>query len=271
LPELPEVETVARQLNAAIAGLRVKDLQVLDARLGMLPSELVESSKIACVKRYGKRVVLELIPPRRREPGVWLAVHLRMTGRLIWQAGQGAVEPARSLRAVLALNKGQLGFYDTRRFGTIDITDHKADILPPGLEPLDAAVTWQRLKALAGKSPTPLKAWLLRQDKLTGLGNIYASEACFAARLNPERPVGSLGDEDFKRLNRSIKRILRAAIKHCGTTFSDFQDSTGSVGGYVKYLKVYARAGQPCRTCGTPIEKLVQGQRSTFYCPECQQ
>jgi len=268
VPELPEVETVARQLDQLVAGRRILRLELNDPRL-RLDANRLRGCRIARVRRIGKRVVLELIPPRRRRVALWLCVHLRMTGRLLWRAQRANGEPGRA-RAVFELDRGRLLFRDTRRFGTLDLCEEFEAVLPAGLEPLSPELDATRLAELLADSSTPLKTWLLRQDRLVGIGNIYASEICFAARLDPRRPAGGLTRREVGRLLSAIRRVLRAAIRHCGTTFSDFQDSQGRAGGYVRYLKVYARRGKPCRACGTAIEQIVQQQRSTFYCPTCQ-
>ena len=132
------------------------------------------------------------------------------------------------------------------------------------------AFTPQALSKALRHSQQPLKTWLLRQDRLVGLGNIYACEILFAARLNPQQPAGSLTRADVGRLYRQTRAILARAIDNCGTTFSDFQGVRGSIGSYQRFLKVYRRQGQPCPRCGSIIDKLVQQQRSTFYCPTCQ-
>jgi formamidopyrimidine-DNA glycosylase len=268
VPELPEVETVARQLDQLVAGRRITRLKLADPKLRLDVSK-VRGCRIARVRRSGKRIVFELMPPRRRRVALWLCVHLRMTGRLLWQAQRDEGEPGKA-RAVFELDRGRLLFRDTRRFGTLELCEEFKAVLPAGLEPLSPELDAARLAELLADSPTPLKTWLLRQDRLVGIGNIYASEICHAARLDPRRPAGGLTRREVQRLLSAIRRVLRAAIRHCGTTFSDFQDSRGRTGGYVRYLKVYARKGRPCRACGTAIEQIVQQQRSTYFCPTCQ-
>jgi formamidopyrimidine-DNA glycosylase len=269
MPELPEVETVARQLDPLVRGQRVKSAQLLDPKLS-LPGGRLAGRTITRAFRLGKRVLLEL--ERAGQGALYLAVHLRMTGRLIYV--DGARLPAERgeahLRARFNLERGLLLFYDTRRFGTLELHESLADAAPAGLDPLSPELTPARLGELAAGSAMPVKPWLLRQDKLAGIGNIYACEACFAAGLHPARPMTGLDAGELKLLVRELKRILRSAIKHCGTTFSDFQDARGEAGGYVNYLRVYGRAGQPCPACGTPVARTVQQQRSTFYCPRCQ-
>ena len=163
-----------------------------------------------------------------------------------------------------------LTFNDPRRFGTIAVTRRLGDLRPAGVEPLSDRFTATCLRDLLGASRQPLKNFLLRQDRVVGLGNIYASEILHASRLHPARPAGSLTDAEVGRLHRATRRVLRAAIDCCGTTFSDFQDARGVSGGFQEFLQVYGRAGAPCRRCGGTVERTVQGGRSTFACDRCQ-
>ena len=191
-------------------------------------------------------------------------------------AGPDRTEP-RHLRARFKLDGGALLFYDPRRFGTLEVVPADAaqpgapaELQGAGVDPLGSAFTKAKLATLLEGSRQALKPWLMRQDKLAGIGNIYASEILFAARLHPERLAGSLDSGETTRLHAEIKRVLKAAIKHCGTTFSDFQDAHGAPGGFRRLLKVYGREGQACRACGALVQRVVQQQRGTFYCPACQ-
>ncbi len=271
MPELPEVETVARQLNKAVCGRRIIAVSINDSKLKGLEPALLTNCRISDVKRYGKQVVLALKPPRQRSISRWLAVHLRMTGRLIY-APQGFPDSkdAKPPRAGLILDRGSVGFFDTRRFGTMKVENDPEALEPEGIEPLSDEFTREALSGLMAGSKTPLKPWLMLQDKIVGIGNIYASEICYKAGLNPQRPVGSITKKEVKRVHKAVQGILKAAIRNCGTTFSDFQDASGSIGGYAKYLAVYNREGDECLTCGTVIVRTVQAQRSTFYCATCQ-
>lgn len=267
MPELPEVETVARQLAAQITGQRVRTVELLDRKLGPLSPRLLRGRAVRRVFRLGKQVLLEL----RRERGapVWLAVHLRMTGRLVWSPAPEQRHD-RHLRARLELERGWLLFCDARRFGTLRLLRQLELARPAGQDPTDPCFTPPRLARLLGQGKQALKVWLLRQDRLVGIGNIYASEILFAAGIDPRREARSLDDDEFRRVHRATRRILRRAIENCGTTFSDFQDARGVEGGYRKYLAVYARDGEGCRRCGGNVEKLVQQQRTTFFCAGCQ-
>jgi formamidopyrimidine-DNA glycosylase len=192
-----------------------------------------------------------------------------MTGRLVWVAGRAEPEPERQ-RARFTLDHGRLLFLDTRRFGTFSWFRSESEAEPVGLDPLRNDFDPRRLSELIGDSRQPIKPWLLRQDRLVGLGNIYASEILHRSRISPLRQAGSLQPPEIRRLHASTRAILERAIRNCGTTFSDFQDARGVEGSYQRYLAVYDREGCRCRRCRATLERIVQQQRSTFYCPSCQ-
>jgi formamidopyrimidine-DNA glycosylase len=269
VPELPEVETVARQLAPRLVGRSVRRLRIFDPRLRAGPTPALGGRRVLSVARSGKRVLLEFSARSERRDPLWLAVHLRMTGRLLWTDGAAALDRAR-LRAAIDLDRGRLWFLDTRRFGTFTWYRSRPETVPDGLDPLSAELTAERLERLLSGSRQSLKAWLLRQDRLAGLGNIYASEILWSARISPFRAAGSLGGAEVRRLHRATRRILERAIRNCGTTFSDFQDVEGRSGSYQNRLAVYDREGRPCVRCGRPIRRTVQQQRSTFDCAACQ-
>lgn len=266
MPELPEVETVARQLSSRVEGRVIRRLTILDDLLRRERTPPVAGREIVRVFRAGKQVIFELRHASRAD--LWLAVHLRMTGRLIYDEACGTRIP--HLRARMRLDRGCLIFVDPRRFGTFSWHRRHADLLPDAVEPLSRRLTARRLGELVAGSRSPIKTWLLRQDRLVGLGNIYASEILFEAGIAPDRPAGGLGDGELRDLTLAIKKILRSAIRHCGTTFSDFQDADGVEGSYQRFLRVYSRAGEACRRCGGTIERMVQQQRSTYSCRGCQ-
>ena len=270
MPELPEVETVARQLSPLVEGSRVNRLEILDtARLQPDRPERLARRSIQRVFRSGKQIVFDLSRARGADRQLFVCVHLRMTGRLVVRDATTGEEP--HLRARLALAGGrEVAFLDTRRFGTLDLHSDPADFAPPGAEPLDPAFTVEALRTLIGRSPTPIKPWLLRQDRIVGIGNIYASEILFESQIAPTLKANSLTAAELTRVHAATIAVLQRAIQHCGTTFSDFQDAHGLTGSYQQYLTVYDRPGEPCRVCQTPIRKLVQAQRSTFWCPTCQ-
>lgn len=268
MPELPEVETVVRQLRPHLKGGIVRKLEVYDERLALKKKDCaaLAGARVAELRRRGKQVAIALDAKAGRR---WLLIHLRMTGRCLWEP-PGEPAGLRRVRAKLALEAGAMVFADVRRFGTIEIVGDLAERPLTGLDPLDRAFTPAKLGELIAGASTPLKTWLLRQDRLVGLGNIYASEICFESGLDPRRPAGELTRAKCERLHATIREVLRRAIRHCGTTFSDFQGSDGRIGRYQQYLKVYGCADAPCPACGKPVERIVQAQRSTFFCPRCQ-
>lgn len=286
MPELPEVETVVRQLQKMVGDEIIRNIEVLDEKIALPGSNQLHGYAIQNVERSGKFILLRLsAPPGKAEkdkPGKAIAVHLRMTGRLIWEPrGEERLLQARQMkssgdarernyvRVCITCSGGQLLFVDTRRFGTMEIISQDKQLCS-GLEPLDKQFTAGKLRTLIGQSRQPIKIWLLRQDKILGIGNIYASEILFAAQINPEQAVGSLSSKQLSSLVRETKRILNLAIKNCGTTFSDFQNARGEIGNYQNYLKVYKRDSEACPRCRTGITRSVQGGRSTYFCPLCQ-
>lgn len=269
MPELPEVETVARQLAPRLMGRSIRRFMIVDPLLRNGRTPAVRGRSVLDVTRSGKRVLIELSGGPSDPDPLWLAVHLRMTGRLLWfDGGAGSNRPRH--RARFLTDRGELLFVDTRRFGTFHWYRTEREAEPEGVDPLGAGFTPRRLAELVHGSSQSLKAWLLRQDRLTGLGNIYASEILYSARLSPFREAGSLDVKERRKLHASTRRILERAIRNCGTTFSDFQDARGVEGSYQQYLAVYDRAERPCRRCRVPIARVVQQQRSTYYCPACQ-
>jgi len=270
MPELPEVETIVRGLAPLLTGRKVRKLEVFDTKLNLDPGDLPRNRLIRKIYRHGKEIVLDLSCSGKRSRPLWLCVHLRMTGKLIWTPPPYS-PPDRYLRARIALDHGDLLFIDTRRFGTMRLLNDLADAFPPGLDPLAPEFTPATLADLLGESTQAIKPWLLRQDRLLGLGNIYASEILFAARIAPQKPAGSLTPDEIRRLHLHTCKILERAIKYCGTTFSDFRDERDQSGRFRRFLKVYGREGSPCRRCGRPIQRVVQQGRSTFFCPSCQE
>jgi len=273
VPELPEVETVRRQLEPVLVGRRFERVEINDPRL-VRPFEPVavaaelEGERVAEVDRRGKYLIF------RFESGRVLLVHLRMTGSFRHRRdGAGEDDPHR--RAVVRLDDGSdVAYRDVRRFGTWllvepeELEPYLADRL--GEEPLVAGFTPARLaRRLAGRR-APIKAALLDQRTLAGLGNIYVDEALWGARLHPKRPAGELDANDVRRLHGAIRRVLQTAIERRGSTLRDYSTPRGRRGSMQRAFKVYGRMNEPCDRCGTPIEKTRTGGRGTWYCPHCQ-
>ena len=273
MPELPEVETVRRQLEPVLVGRRFERVEIDDPRLvrpfepAAVAAEL-EGERVAEVDRRGKYLIF------RFESGRVLLVHLRMTGSFRHRrSGVGKDDPHR--RAVVRLDDGSdVAYRDVRRFGTWllvepeELEPYLADRL--GEEPLVAGFTPARLaRRLAGRR-TPIKAALLDQRTLAGLGNIYVDEALWGARLHPKRPAGELDANDVRRLHGTIRRVLETAIERRGSTLRDYSTPRGRRGSMQRAFKVYGRTNEPCDRCGTPIEKTRTVGRGTWYCPHCQ-
>jgi formamidopyrimidine-DNA glycosylase len=271
MPELPEVETIVRELHAALPGRAIRDVQVFRAdALGGVPVErfraALRGGTFRGVTRRGKFLVFTLEPER------YLVGHLRMTGKFAVTGPLPAPLPYH--RAWFALDDGSLlVFQDLRCFGTLAVVERLADhagLAALGVEPLSRRFTARWLGAALAASRTPLKHWLMDQSKLAGLGNIYAAEILYAARLAPTRTTQSLAAAEVTRLHAATRAILRKAIHKSGTTIRDFRRVDEQTGQFQNFLRVYGKAGQPCPACRTPIARLVQQQRSTFYCPRCQ-
>ena len=284
MPELPEVETVRRRLLTCLPGLVVRDVRVNDARVCDLAEEelraTVAGRRVAGLRRRGKYLLIDLGPAkdgaaaRSADDGApggrLLIVHLRMTGQLLFRPEPGA-GPA---RFVVSLDPAtELHFSDVRRFGrlwSLDPAAEEAFFDGMGPEPFSAAFDVACLRATLADRRAPLKAFLLDQRRLAGVGNIYADEALFRARLHPLRAAGSVGPREARRLHGALLETLQAGIDHEGSSIESFVDPAGERGSFQEILSVYQRTGEPCRVCGTAIERVVVGGRGTHYCPRCQ-
>jgi formamidopyrimidine-DNA glycosylase len=266
MPELPEVETTARGLAPHLLTRRIVDTHVHDSRLrwpvaATLAADL-RDQRIVAVGRRAKYLLLQL------DRGT-LILHLGMSGSL-------RVLPASMPRlAQLLLDSRQaLRLNDPRRFGSCIYTTAAPDLHPLlrslAPEPFDAAFDAAYLHRITRRRRVAIKQLLLNGRLVTGVGNIYASEALFRARIRPARAARRLSLADCQRLVRSIRSVLRMAIKAGGTTLRDYVNADGAPGYFRQRLYVYERAGSPCRVCRTPIRQIAQGQRSTYFCPRCQ-
>jgi formamidopyrimidine-DNA glycosylase len=268
MPEMPEVETVVRSLRRYLPGRRIRAVTIHDNKLNKLDAKKIASRKIREVFRSGKEIVIDLSV---KNEALWLCVHLRMTGRLSWLAGD-LPHDQKHLRAHFALDRGHLYFVDSRRFGVIRLATEPEEIAPPGVEILSLEFTPKKIAELLDGSRAPIKVWLLRQDRIVGFGNIYASEVCHLAGIDPRRPAGSLKPLEIKRLHAATLKIFNAAIDCGGTTIDDFMDCDGNCGDYVDQLQAYEREGEKClkKGCRGAIQRIVQAGRSTYYCSKCQ-
>lgn len=272
MPELPEVETVRTQLEPVLAGRRFERVEIHDPRLvrPYEPAEVaaeLEGERVTAVERRGKYLIV------RFESNRVLLIHLRMTGSLRHSSDGLDEDPHR--RAVVKLDDGSdVAYRDVRRFGTWLVLE--PDELAPylstrvGDEPLDALFTAARLGERLAKRRAPIKAVLLDQRTLAGLGNIYVDEALWRARINPLRPAESIDRNELRRLHNAIRAALEAGIARQGSTLRNYALPDGSSGSMQDEFKVYGRGGEPCDRCGTPIAKTRVGGRGTWFCPTCQ-
>jgi formamidopyrimidine-DNA glycosylase len=271
VPELPEVETIRRQLAPLVEGRRLKRVEILDARWSrpLEPRELadaLEGRRVEALGRRGKYLVWGL------EDDVHLVQHLRMTGAVLCEPRP---EPAHVRVRIDLSPKRRLVIVDPRRFGTGELL-LGGDALGAffaarlGLEPLDELFTTEHLRALARGRATSIKAFLLDQRRIAGVGNIYADEALFGAGIHPLRPAGRLSTEQYARLRESTIAALRAGIDARGATIDDFRHVDGVRGSFQNEFLVHRREGEPCGNCGTVIVKLVVAGRGTYVCETCQ-
>ena len=272
MPELPEVETVRAGLEPKLVGRRFDDVRILDSRLTrpLDPAEVaaeLTGERVGAVDRRGKYLIL------RFESGLVLLIHLRMTGTLVHSRNGAPAEG--HVRAVVRLDDGSDVVYrDIRRFGTWLVL--RADELGAylaarlGREPLEASFSAADLAERLGGRKLPLKAALLDQRTVAGVGNIYADEALWRARLHPARPAGELDARELRALHRGLRRALEAGIERQGATLRDYRTPDGIAGTMQDEFKVYGRAGDPCLRCGAPIAKTRLAGRGTWFCPACQ-
>ena len=273
MPELPEVETVRRALAPALEGRRFDAVRILDTRLTrpLDPDEVareLDGEAVAVVDRRGKYLIV------RFESGRALLIHLRMTGSLL-HAPSGELPDDPHRRAVVSLDDGSdVAYRDVRRFGTWlllepDEVDAYVDS-KVGAEPLAEAYKAKHLAEKLAHRKGPIKAVILDQRTVAGVGNIYADEALWRARIHPLTPANELEPDDVKALHRAVRKALELGIARQGSTLSDYRTPSGESGSMQHEFKVYGRDGDPCERCGTPIDKIRVGGRGTWYCPSCQ-
>ena len=273
MPELPEVETVARDLASALPGRCITAVWLGKTDFLADPAALqtqLPGCRIAAVRRYGKFLLLDLLPDNGTgRPGT-LLVHLGMTGQLVVQPAAAVLPP--HTHVVLTLDDGrQLRYTDVRRFGRIVLVSAgELDVSLAGLGPDPLEIGQAEFCARLGRRRARIKALLLDQRTRRGLGNIYADESLWRARIHPAEPAAQLGPARLKRLCRAVRQILREAIRWRGSSIANYRDATGAPGAYQRRHRVYGREGKPCVRCRTKIRCLVVAGRSSYYCPRCQ-
>ncbi len=283
MPELPEVETIARGVDA-----RVRGDQIVEAWFGSHREPFktpaaqqargLEGLRILSVHRTGKHIVVELGPRDKgseasqkdslASAAQWI-VHLGMTGRLLVTKPEAPVAAHTHARLTMASGR-ELRFVDPRRFGRLEFRDLRQSdgFGAPGAEPL--TIKTEEFAALFRGRKLAIKAALLNQTLLAGVGNIYADESLFRARIRPRRMAGRLTRAELERLRLALREVLQQAIRRGGSSVSDYVDAEGVRGFFQLEHRVYQRTGEPCLVCGTPIRRIVVGGRSTHYCPQCQ-
>lgn len=269
MPELPEVETIANGLNKRVAGDRIDSVW-----LGSKPEPLkssaaeisntLEGAQIERVRRVGKHIVFDLEAGKDRGGRQWI-VHLGMTGKMLVTTPEIEIPKHTHLVAKMASGR-ELRFVDPRRFGRLEV--RQSSFAGPGTEPL--TITVEDFSRVFHKSKAPIKAALLNQKLLHGVGNIYADEALSRSHVRPRRRASTLTSAELKKLHAALQKVLQAAIKAGGSSVSDYVDADGEEGFFQIQHRVYGREGKPCLTCKTPIKKIVVGGRGTHYCPKCQ-
>lgn len=285
MPELPEVETIRRGLQKRILRKEIRSVEIRAPKVVKNdPKKFIQALKgnsFTKIDRRGKLLILTLARGEN-----FLLVHLKLTGQLIYRKGKTFVAgghpvprlthelPHKHTHVIVEFTDGsQLFFNDLRKFGVMKIVDATAKDLvlaAYGVEPLSKEFMWERFEGALGKRQAPLKAVLLNQSLIAGLGNIYVDEVAWHARVRPGRRVWRLTQAERKKIFRAIPKVLTEAIAWGGTTFRHFRDSEGEKGNYSDCLKVYGRGGKPCYRCGAVLVKTAVAGRGTVYCPICQ-
>ncbi len=280
MPELPEVETIARGLARRVTGDVIESVW-----LGKKPEPLkssareiasaLDGSRIAAVRRMGKHIVFDLesnnvarapAPAKASHPKAQFIVHLGMTGSL--QVTGPQTEIPKHTHAIARLASGrELRFVDPRRFGRLSVA-RRGDFDTTGIEPLE--IDLDHFIALFRGRKTPIKSALLNQKLLRGVGNIYADESLFRAGIRPRRRASTITRDQFAKLLAAIKEVLQEAIALGGSSISDYVDANGDEGFFQLQHRVYGREGEPCLVCKTPVKRIVIAGRSSHYCPHCQ-
>ena len=298
MPELPEVETIKLGLQKRIVGLKITKIQINSPKSFIGNPKKIEGQKVLKVWRRAKVLGMDLVPAnagiyidsrfRGNDNVVALLFHLKMSGQLVYDGGKrfvgghptpdmvGAM-PNSHTRVIFSFSDGShLYFNDQRKFGWVRVVDSQqvtgdSSIKNLGPEPLEKGFSWQILKQnLLRHKSMPIKVAIMDQSVVSGVGNIYANEACFDAKIDPRKKVSQLTDEEFKNLHQGIIRSLQDGIKYGGATRAHFVDSQGHKGYFLDYAYVYGRDKLLCKKCESEIKKIQLGGRGTYFCPKCQ-
>ncbi|MFA5007912.1 MAG: DNA-formamidopyrimidine glycosylase [Candidatus Omnitrophota bacterium] len=266
MPELPEVETIKRELEKALVGKKITKVSVINPKVIKEPSaekfkKILAGQTIKNILRKAKLLIIEL------SNGKALSIHLKMTGQLVYPGEEG-----KEARVVFYLSDGKtLDFNDRRLFAELRVIDDWNNLkFIKGLGPEPFDITAEKFCEMLKSKKTKIKPLIMDQTFISGVGNLYASEALFRSGINPARPANSLLDKEKENLFKELKETLKEAIEHKGSSIDQYIQLSGEPGGYVKYHKVYGREGKPCIKCKTPIKRISLGGRGTYFCPHCQ-
>lgn len=290
MPELPEVETLRKQLEKAVIGKTIAKVEVLRKKSFQGNPKQVIGKRIAAVKRRAKILIFHFTTTGHLPPAVYLFIHLKLTGQLVYKlkiksenlkivGGHPTSDwvnslPSKHTRVIIIFSDGsKLYFNDQRVFGWMKIVNSqklKVEIEKLGIEPFNRGFTPECLKDIFSKSERAIKVVLMDQQKIAGLGNIYSNDALFGAGIDPRRPAKSLKETEIEKLRGWILKVLRQGIKDGGASENTYKHLDGLGGSYQKHFLVYQQDGEKCRKCGNLIKRIKIGGRGTFFCPKCQ-
>lgn len=283
MPELPEVETIRLGLEKYLVGDTIEDVEIRFPKLFSGDPEEIKGSKVTRVRRFGKGLVIDF------ENKKSLTIHVKMTGQLVYigskipkgnkiseKAGETLPHKHTHIIFKLKTNDGEAVLYysDIRRFGWLKVIEtsklsEQSFFKNLGPEPFKD-LTIEKFEKILKSKKGPIKPLLMDQAQVAGVGNIYANDALFLAKINPSRPANSLRKDEVVKLLVAIETVLKKGLEVGGASEWQYVNATGETGGYQNFFKVYGKVGKPCRVCKTMIEKIVMGGRGTFYCPSCQ-
>lgn len=287
MPELPEVETIRRGLEEHIVGRMIVSVDVRLKKIFEGDVESIVGAKFKSIRRFGKVLVLDL-SAAGGSANLSIVIHVKMTGQLIYVSQVSRVArvpqelPHKFTHVIFKLDQGLLFYNDMRQFGWIKViqTSKVEDLKflkELGPEPLvgqsssgRATLTLEKFSAIIRNKSVKIKILLMDQKKIGGVGNIYANDALFMAKIDPSRPAKSLTNDEIKNLFEAIEHVLKLAIKHGGSSENTYVNALGEKGKYQEYSLVYGKLGKPCPICGTLIKRIAIGGRGTFFCPHCQ-
>jgi formamidopyrimidine-DNA glycosylase len=282
MPELPEVESIKRQLKPNIIGKIISDIGILSPKNFIGKKEAAIGRKIVDIQRFGKVLIFKLFKPSK--PLNFLNIHFKLSGQMLFAKNinkaifkniipftKGKTMPANTTRVIIKFTDGSgLFFNDLRKFGWIKISDQP--LKPKGIDVLSKEFTPQLVNSLTRKTRKPIKILLMDQDLITGIGNIYANDSLYLAKIHPLRKSNSLKKEEINLLYQSIKKTINEGLRDLGSSGADeaFILPDGSKGGHQRHFLVYQRENQPCPVCKTIIKRIKHNGRSSFFCPKCQ-